>query len=98
MIDCTYFHILFSRLGINLQVYHNMKTLILLAFMSNMLTAGCDKAAVINTPAKTITNVAYGNDPKQVYDIYLPEGRSSGKTPVMFLFHAGSWSGGDKRD
>ena len=75
-----------------------MKTLVILAMMTNFLTAGCNKAAVIGTPAKTLTNVVYGNDPKQVYDIYLPANRSTATTPVMFLFHGGSWSGGDKRD
>jgi acetyl esterase/lipase len=42
-------------------------------------------------------NEAYGNDSKQQYDIYLPEGRTS-DTPVVVLVHGGSWSGGDKSD
>jgi len=76
-----------------------MKTLIVLvAIMSNMLTAGCVKSAKINLPAEIISNQSYGKDTKQVYDIYLPEGRTADETKVMFLFHGGSWSGGDKRD
>ncbi len=42
-------------------------------------------------------NETYGNDEKQQYDIYLPEGRTS-VTPVIVLVHGGSWSGGDKSD
>ena len=76
-----------------------MKSLVALAIMSNMLTvAGCDKTSTYAIPAETISNVAYGPDQKQVYDIYLPENRSHTSTKVMFLFHAGSWSGGDKAD
>jgi acetyl esterase/lipase len=76
----------------------NMKSIVVLLMITNILSvAGCDKTAR-TLPAQTITNVAYGNDPKQVFDIYLPEGRSAATTKVMFLFHAGSWSGGDKND
>lgn len=42
-------------------------------------------------------NEAYGNDSKQQYDIYLPQGRTS-ETPIVILVHGGSWSGGDKSD
>jgi acetyl esterase/lipase len=76
-----------------------MKSLVALAMMTNILSvAGCDKATKVPLPEKTIANIAYGTDPKQVYDIYLPEGRSTSTTKLMFLFHAGSWSGGDKSD
>ena len=39
----------------------------------------------------------YGNDSKQQYDIYLPQGRTI-DTPVVILVHGGFWSGGDKSD
>ncbi len=46
----------------------------------------------------TITkDVAYGNDPKQKLDIYLPNGSNS-KTPAIILIHGGSWIGGDKNN
>ncbi|MVN22446.1 alpha/beta hydrolase [Mucilaginibacter arboris] len=46
--------------------------------------------------AQTINkDVAYGNDPKQKMDVYLPE-NAKGKTPVIILIHGGSWIGGDK--
>lgn len=44
---------------------------------------------------KKTTNVSYGPDTDQVYDIYLPEGRTS-ETKVMILVHGGGWSSGDK--
>lgn len=43
-------------------------------------------------------NVSYGENPQQVYDIYLPEGRSSEKTKVIILVHGGGWTEGDKAD
>lgn len=44
---------------------------------------------------KSITNVSYGADQNQKYDIYLPKGRTS-ETKVMILVHGGGWSTGDK--
>lgn len=49
-------------------------------------------------PADSTMNVSYGNHPQQVYDIYLPKGRSSEYTKVAILIHGGSWTGGDKSD
>ena len=48
--------------------------------------------------ATTMLNVSYGNDPQQVYDIYLPEGRTEDKTKVLILVHGGGWTEGDKSD
>ena len=42
-------------------------------------------------------NVSYGSDPKQVFDIYLPENRTN-TTKILILVHGGSWIGGDKED
>lgn len=42
-------------------------------------------------------NVSYGNDNQQVYDIYLPENRTS-ETKVIILVHGGGWTSGDKED
>ncbi len=54
------------------------------------------KDTTVALPSSLYYNVAYGSDPKQVMDIYLPEGRSLQSTKVMVLLHGGSWSGGDK--
>jgi len=48
--------------------------------------------------AVTFLDVSYGNNPQQVYDIYLPEGRSISKTKVLVLIHGGGWTAGDKSD
>ncbi len=44
----------------------------------------------------TITDVSYGPNDQQAFDIYLPEGRSSEKTKVLILVHGGAWVEGDK--
>ena len=48
--------------------------------------------------AATMLNVSYGNDAQQVYDIYLPHGRTEEKTKVLVLVHGGGWTEGDKSD
>jgi acetyl esterase/lipase len=47
---------------------------------------------------KTTLNVAYGTDPLQKMDIYLPAGRRVDSTKVMILIHGGAWISGDKAD
>jgi acetyl esterase/lipase len=77
-----------------------MKFIVLLAVMHSVfftLPARVSaKDTTLTLPSAVMLNVAYGTDPKQVMDIYLPAGRSSQSTRVMFLIHGGSWSGGDK--
>ncbi len=46
--------------------------------------------------SKTMLNVAYGTDPAQRMDIYLPAGRSATSTKVIVLIHGGGWTTGDK--
>ena len=43
-------------------------------------------------------NVSYGSDPQQIYDLYLPAGRTRTQTKVIVLVHGGGWTGGDKAD
>ena len=49
-------------------------------------------------PSKTELNVAYGADPKQTLDAYLPAGRKTTTTKVIIFIHGGGWSGGDKSE
>ncbi len=42
-------------------------------------------------------NVSYGTNERQVYDLYLPEGRDE-NTKVIILIHGGSWVQGSKED
>lgn len=44
---------------------------------------------------RVIKDTAYGADPKQKMDIYLPAGRTN-KTKLIVLVHGGAWIGGDK--
>lgn len=47
---------------------------------------------------RSILNVSYGEDIAQVYDIYLPAGRSASITKVLVFIHGGGWIQGDKID
>lgn len=46
---------------------------------------------------RVIMDTAFGADPKQKMDIYLPAGRNA-STRVIVLIHGGGWEGGDKAD
>ncbi len=49
-------------------------------------------------PQKDMMNVSYGTNAAQIMDVYLPAGRDTAKTNVLFFIHGGSWSSGDKSD
>ena len=51
----------------------------------------------IPLPAATILDTAYGTDPLQEMDIYLPAGRDE-HTRTIVLVHGGSWAEGDKSE
>jgi len=48
--------------------------------------------------AVSFKNVSYGSNSQQVYDIYLPEGRTDTTTKVIMLIHGGGWIEGDKEN
>jgi len=50
----------------------------------------------VDVPAggTAVRNVAYGPDPAQRFDLYLPANRS--RAPVVFYVHGGGWANGDK--
>jgi acetyl esterase/lipase len=48
--------------------------------------------------AKTMLNVSYGADQRNIMDVYLPANRSATTTPVMILIHGGGWVEGSKND
>ncbi|WP_350335285.1 alpha/beta hydrolase [Coralliovum pocilloporae] len=70
------------------------------------LLAGCQQLglSVVNWP--TYANfdmtlhkgIAYGDQPHQTLDIYLPGPDVSGFIPVVVFFHGGSWRDGQKED
>lgn len=50
-----------------------------------------------NLPERTILDTAYGADPRNKMDIYLPAGRNN-TTKTVVMIHGGGWVGGDKKD
>ena len=43
-----------------------------------------------------LLDVPYGTHEQQVFDIYLPEGRTTQETKVILMIHGGGWVNGDK--
>jgi arylformamidase len=52
------------------------------------------QAPVLPTGARMIKDVAYGDDPRQRFDVYLPA--SPRRAPVILLVHGGGWANGNK--
>jgi acetyl esterase/lipase len=85
-----------------------IKSLFPVALLFVVLFTSCSKSDTSGggggTPApipvaETITiNVAYGTDPMQKMDIYLPANRSTTSTKVLIYVHGGAWVTGDKSD
>lgn len=53
-----------------------------------------ERAVALPAGAKAVRNVAYGADPAQRLDVYLPKGAQ--RAPVFFFVHGGGWANGDK--
>src|SRR5688500_14622580 len=64
--------------------------------------SSCRKTINTSTPtsviSETLTNVSYGNHPKQTMDIYLPSNRTTSSTKVLIAIHGGGLISGDKSD
>jgi acetyl esterase/lipase len=73
-------------------------SLSLIGFLFSCSKSESEGETSVSVEAKTLLNVAYGNDPKQKMDIYLPAGRRADSTKTMILIHGGAWIGGDKTD
>lgn len=62
--------------------------------------AGCSASAVVNvlTPARDYTrqnDLAYGSDPRQRLDVYVPDQRTA-EPPVVVFFYGGRWQHGTR--
>jgi acetyl esterase/lipase len=64
----------------------------------------CESDELITPPVEETTNqhtdtifhnVAYGNDARQQYDLYLPANRGR-NTPTIVMLHGGGWNSGEK--
>lgn len=67
------------------------------------LLAGCTAAAFVAAnvsstfgPFERHAGIAYGTEPRQRLDVYVPDGPSAEPHPVMVFFHGGSWQTGSK--
>ncbi len=71
---------------------------VVMVVFSSLILLSCSKQAVDNNSgvvaASTALNVAYGANPQQQMDVYLPAGRSSASTKVIIMIHGGAWSAG----
>ncbi|MDF2773882.1 MAG: hypothetical protein K0S86_3379, partial [Geminicoccaceae bacterium] len=59
------------------------------------LAAPAQKALASAPPVTVVRDVAYGADPKQRFDVYVPRGARN--APVVLMVHGGAWRTGDKR-
>ncbi|SNR13823.1 alpha/beta hydrolase [Tenacibaculum jejuense] len=74
------------------------KLILLLTVFTFFVSCSDEENEVIEViAAQSKLNVSYGSDARQVFDIYLPEGRSL-ETKVIILLHGGSWVSGSKED
>ncbi|MET7001167.1 alpha/beta hydrolase [Chitinophaga defluvii] len=78
------------------------KLLLLLLIVGGFFVGGCQKNETSTIlPASREVEVkdeAYGTDPAQKMDVYLPADRSTDATKAIVFIHGGGWVGGDKKD
>jgi acetyl esterase/lipase len=70
-------------------------------FLAWLLSA-CSPMAAVNllVPKSGYSvrrDIAYGSDPRQKLDVYIPDGLK-GPAPVLLFFYGGSWQSGSRRD
>ncbi len=78
-----------------------------LTALVTLIGAGCSRAVFFAANAPSVfgaytrhTNLAYGADPQQRVDVYVPDRPSKGVAarPVIVFWHGGRWEFGDKSD
>lgn len=76
-----------------------------LAALAALFESGVDRLGfmAVNAPAlfgafKRHANIAYGPDPQQRLDVYVPLGSAAAPLPVIVFWHGGRWKFGDKAD
>lgn len=72
---------------------------------SALFLAGCSRLGFFaaNAPAvfgryRRHVDIAYGPDPRQRLDVYVPERAAAAPRPVILFWHGGRWRYGDKSD
>jgi acetyl esterase/lipase len=71
-----------------------------LAALMGVLLAACSPVSVLNlavpkTGYHVVRDLAYGTDPRQKLDLYVPDAPPP-EMPVILFFYGGSWEGGTK--
>ncbi len=74
-----------------------MRSIIFILLLTAIVVS-CKKKDADSSTERTILNVQYGTDAKQVMDVYLPENKTIANTPVVVMIHGGGWQEGDKAD
>src|SRR6202046_5725086 len=76
-----------------------------LAGLTPLFLAGCERVGflAVNVPAafgsyQRHANIAYGPDPQQRLDVYVPESAALEPRPMVLFWHGGRWRYGDKAD
>lgn len=79
-----------------------MRALPSLSLLLAWLLSACSPLAMVDllVPKSGYTvrrDLAYGPDPRQKLDVYIPDGLK-GPAPMLLFFYGGSWQSGTKRD
>ena len=72
----------------------------ILSATSLLFTCACTallNASVPSSGYRVVSDVAYGDDPRQTLDIYIPDGITTPRDVLVF-YYGGSWKMGDKSD
>jgi acetyl esterase/lipase len=76
----------------------------LLGSSAALTLSACSPLSALNTLMPSdggsqlaVRDVAYGDDPRQRLDVYVPEG-ATGNAPVMMFVYGGGWDNGSKAD
>lgn len=75
---------------------------VLAVVIAALVVAACSPIAVLNAVAESnvsrvLSGIAYGGDPRQRLDLYVPAA-GQGSFPVVLFFFGGSWNSGSRAD
>ncbi|MDD2888178.1 MAG: alpha/beta hydrolase [Aliarcobacter sp.] len=85
-----------------------IKVILCIGFVVQILNAGIlrdfiteneseEKDAIINQDVRLLSNISYGNQNKEKFDVYLPI-HTTTNAPIIFMVHGGAWMFGDKKN
>ena len=72
-----------------------------LASLAAAALAACSPVELLNAAIpsggyRKTSGIAYGSDPRQVLDVYVPVAAGTEPRPVVVFFYGGSWQNGDR--